>query len=117
MPTVRVDRGVEIFCPAPLRGRVVLLFFFKASLLFAPVSALIDLKLQTSIIDWPSHPISGWEKQQVNSAAIEGVKARIFRLDGAHLAGLVLFYKTRQNPSIRAFALLVQYLMKFSSLA
>jgi hypothetical protein len=67
MPTVRVDRVVAVFCVAFLRGRIVLLFFFKASLLFAPVSALIDLKLQTSITDWPS-PISGWEKHQGKSA-------------------------------------------------
>src|SRR5712672_113205 len=69
MPTVRVDRVVAVFCVAFLRGRIVLLFFFKASLLFAPVSALIDLKLQTSIIDWPSHPISGSEKSQAESLA------------------------------------------------
>jgi hypothetical protein len=41
-----------------------------ALVLLAPVSALIDLKLQTSIMDWPSHPISGSEKQQVKSATI-----------------------------------------------
>jgi hypothetical protein len=70
MPIVRVGRVVAVFCVAFLRGRIVLLFFFKASLLFAPVSALIDLKLQTSIIDWPSHPISGSEKEQAESAVI-----------------------------------------------
>jgi hypothetical protein len=42
MPTVRANNVVVVFCHAILRGRVILLFFFKASLLFfAPLSALI----------------------------------------------------------------------------
>src|SRR5438876_156200 len=98
MPTVLRGDGVVAFCCAvPPRGRV-LVFFFKASLLFAPVSALIDLKL-TSIIDWPSHPISSSGNKQGNSSG-RPADGRKFRETRAGMTRFGPFFRSRQKPEL-----------------